>query len=104
VQIVARLYLLRTDEGGRKTPFGGPRASFDFGGRDNDGTHMFNICSIDYGTHSEINLGEEITITLEPISPDLVRPFIEVGNTFSMWEAKITGQGTVLDIIEEDSE
>ena len=91
--ISARLYLLRTEEGGRKTPiFTGYRPAVYFGDRQTDGLIIFN--------HEETPaLGGEYTVTIALAHPEYLGDALKKEATFDCREgAKVVGYGKVLGI------
>lgn len=92
-QISAKIYLLRAEEGGRKTPiFTGYRPAIYFGDRQTDGLIIFN--------HEEKpTLGGEYIVTIALAHPEYLGDALKKEATFDCREGtKVVVHGKVLDI------
>ena len=92
-KISAKIYLLRTEEGGRKTPlFTGYRPAVYFGNRQADGLIVFNC-------KDTPALGGEYTVTIALAHPEYLGDALRKDATFDCREGpKIIGRGKVLDV------
>jgi elongation factor Tu len=92
-KIAARLYLLRPEEGGRKTPiFTGYRPAVYFGERQTDGLIVFN-------REDKPVLGGEYRVTIALAHPEYLGDALQQDATFDCREGpKIIGRGKVLKI------
>ena len=92
-KISAKIYLLRPEEGGRKTPiFTGYRPTVYFGDRQTDGLIVF---------HGEEKpaLGGEYTVTLSLAHPEYLGDTLQKDATFDCREgARIVIRGKVLEV------
>jgi elongation factor Tu len=97
-KIAAKLYLLRPEEGGRKTPiFTGYRPAVYFGDRQTDGLIVFS------GEEKPI-LGGEYTVTIALAHPEYLGDALQKDATFDCREGpKIIGCGKVLKVEETKS-
>src|SRR5215471_3417184 len=92
-KISAKIYLLRPEEGGRKTPiFTGYRPTVYFGDRQTDGLIIFN--------HAEKpTLGGEYTVTVALAHPEYLGDALKQEATFDCREGtKVVARGKVLGI------
>jgi elongation factor Tu len=97
-KIVAKIYLLRPEEGGRKTPvFTGYRPTVYFGDRQTDGLIVFN-------REEKPVLGGEYTVTIALAHPEYLGDALQKDATFDFREGpKIIGRGRVLTVEETKS-
>lgn len=94
-KISAKIYLLRAEEGGRKTPiFTGYRPTVYFGGRQTHGLIVFN--------HEEKPaLGGEYTVTISLAHPEYLGDALQRDATFDCREgARIVIRGKILEVQE----
>lgn len=94
--IIASLRVLSTGEGGRKSPivasvFG---CIFEHGGEAND-------CRLLLEGKGDVWPGQQISAPIKFLFPDLVRPRLQVGDTFRLIEGKVIAHGTVDEIVFE---
>ena len=93
MKISAKIYLLRAEEGGRKTPiFTGYRPAVYFGDRQTDGLIIFN--------HEEKpTLGREYTVTVALAHPEYLGDALKKEATFDCREGtQVVVRGKVLGI------
>jgi elongation factor Tu len=92
-KISAKVYLLSTDEGGRKLPIGtGYRPAIYFGKKQTDGILSFH-------RDEKPTLGSEYTVTIGLIHPEYLGKALKKGAVFDLKEgSKIIARGTVLDV------
>ena len=92
-RIAAKLYLLRPEEGGRKTPvFTGYRPAVYFGDRQTDGLIVFD-------PEEKPVLGGEYTVTIALAHPEYLGDVLQKDATFDCREGpKIIGRGKVLKV------
>ena len=97
-KISAKIYLLRAEEGGRKTPiFTGYRPAMYFGDRQTDGLIVF-----DRG--AKPTLGGEYTVTISLAHPEYLGDALQKDAIFDFREGpKIVGRGKVVRIEETKS-
>ena len=97
-KIAAKLYLLRPEEGGRKTPiFTGYRPTVYFGDRQTDGLIVFNNAE-------NPALGGEYTVTIALAHPEYLGDALQQDAIFDCREGpKIIGRGKVLKVEETKS-
>lgn len=94
-KISAKIYLLRPEEGGRKTPiFTGYRPAVYFGDRQTDGLIIFN--------HEEKPaLGGEYTVTISLAHPEYLGDALQKDAAFDCREGtRIVVRGKVLEVQE----
>jgi elongation factor Tu len=98
-KISAKIYLLRTEEGGRKTPlFTGYRPAVYFGDRQTDGLIVFDC-------KDKPALGGEYTVMIALTHPEDLGDALRKDATFDFREGlKIIGRGKVLAVEETKSE
>jgi elongation factor Tu len=92
-EMSAKIYLLHTDEGGRKTPiFTGYKPAIYFGKKQTDGIISFH--------HGDIPmLGGEYTVTIVLAHPEYVGDALKKDAVFDVREgSKVVARGTVLDV------
>jgi translation elongation factor EF-Tu-like GTPase len=96
-KFVAKIRLLSTSEGGRK---GGiisgyrPNASF--------AESVNTDVQFELLYNSQLNPGEEGTVSLKPLNFSSIEPFLHFGSQFIIREgSKIIGQGIVLEIVKD---
>jgi elongation factor Tu len=94
-KISAKIYLLCTEEGGRKTPlFTGYRSAVYFGDRQTDGRIVF------HGQDTPA-LGGEYTVMIALAHPEYLGDALKKDATFDFREGpKIVGRGKVLEVEE----
>src|SRR4029453_17196035 len=92
-KIAAKLYLLRPEEGGRKTPiFTGYRPAVYFGDRQTDGLIVFDPAE-------KPVLGGEYTVTIALAHPEYLGDALRKDATFDCREGpQIIGHGKVLTV------
>jgi len=92
-KIAAKLYLLRPEEGGRKTPIcTGYRPAVYFGDRQTDGLIVFD-------PEEKPVLGGEYTVTITLAHPEYLGDALQKDATFDCQEgSKIIGRGKVLNV------
>jgi elongation factor Tu len=92
-KIAAKLYLLRPEEGGRKTPMvTGYRPTVYFGDRQTDGLIVFS-------REEKPVLGGEYTVTIALAHPEYLGDALRKDATFDCREGpKIIGHGKVLTV------
>jgi translation elongation factor EF-Tu-like GTPase len=92
-KIAANLYLLRPEEGGRKTPiFTGYRPAVYFGDRQTDGLIVFD-------REEKPVLGGEYTVTIALAHPEYLGDALQKDAIFDCREGpKIIGRGKVLTV------
>lgn len=92
-EISAKIYILRSEEGGRKTPiFTGYRPAVYFGDRQTDGIIRFN-------DQEKPTLGSEYIVTIALIHPEHVGDALKKGAAFSFKEgSKVVVRGNVLEV------
>jgi translation elongation factor EF-Tu-like GTPase len=92
-KIAAKLYLLRPEEGGRKTPiFTGYRPAVHFGNRQTDALIVFD-------PEEKPVLGGEYTVTIALAHPEYLGDTLQKDATFDCREGpKIIGRGKVLNV------
>lgn len=94
--IIASIHLLSADEGGRKSPlmasmFG---CIFEHAGEAND-------CRLLLEGKGDVWPGQQISVPIKFLSPELVRPRLRVGDPFRLFEGKVIAHGTVEEIVFE---
>ena len=94
-KISAKIYLLRAEEGGRKTPiFTGYRPAMYFGDRQTDGLIVFD-------REEKPTLGGEYTVTIALAHPEYLGDALQKEAIFDFREGpKIIGHGKVVRIEE----
>jgi hypothetical protein len=98
-EVIARIRLRRTEDGGRSTPI--PPTTFGcplfFEGIPELSHHGYD-CRMFIGEHGRPILPGTTAdgIALVFLSPDEVLPHMKPGVTFSIWESKIIGRGEVV--------
>ncbi len=95
----AKLYLLRTEEGGRRSGVStGYRPGVFFGPTEDGGYDGHLVIE----GHETINPGEEYSVRIEFLRPDLIPSFVRPNTPFRVQEGGwVVGRGTVLEVIEE---
>jgi translation elongation factor EF-Tu-like GTPase len=91
--IIASLYVLSTSEGGRKSPivasmFG---CTFEHGSEKND-------CRLLLEGKGDVWPGQQISVPIKFLFPELVRPRLQVGDSFRLLEGRVIAHGTVEEI------
>jgi translation elongation factor EF-Tu-like GTPase len=97
-KISTKIYLLRAEEGGRKTPiFTGYRPTMYFGDRQTDGLIVFD-------REEKPTLGGEYTVTISLAHPEYLGDVLQADAIFDFREgSKIIGYGKILSIEETKS-
>lgn len=97
-KFIAKIRLLSTSEGGRKTGImSGYRPNVSFADSINTDVKFELI------NHTSLEPGEKDTVTLTPLNFDAISDFLTFGSQFIIREgAKIIGQGMVLEILKFD--
>jgi len=97
-KISAKIYLLRAEEGGRRTPiFTGYRPAMYFGDRQTDGLIVFD-------REEKPTLGGEYIVTIALAHPEYLGDALQKDATFDGREGpKIIGRGKVLKLEETKS-
>jgi hypothetical protein len=86
--IVARVRFFGTREGGRKgaTPPDIYRCPLEFDGEKFDcGLHLNN----------PVAPGEAVTVSITFLFPELIKPRLQVGSRFTLWEMRTIAEGVV---------
>jgi elongation factor Tu len=98
-KISAKIYVLRAEEGGRKTPlFTGYRPAVYFGDRQTDGLIIFNC-------QEKPALGGEYTVTISLAHPEYLGDTLKKDATFDFREGPhIIGRGKVLSLDDTNGE
>jgi hypothetical protein len=91
--IIASVRLLSTDEGGRKSPivasaFG---CIFEHEGEAND-------CRLLLDGKGDVWPGQQLSVPIKFLCPELVRPRIRIGDSFLLREGKVIGRGTIEEV------
>lgn len=91
--IFASLRVLSTNEGGRRTPivasvFG---CIFEHQGEAND-------CRLLLEGKGDVWPGQQISVPIKFLFPELARPRLKVGDTFRLIEGKVIAHGTIDEI------
>lgn len=88
--IVASLRFISTDEGGRKSPIVAPQfaCTFKHDGEAND-------CRLLLEEKGDVWPGQQLSVAIKFLYPDLVRPRLRVGDHFQLLEGKVIAQGTI---------
>lgn len=99
VKVKADIELFKTSEGGRKTPFiNGYRPLFDF-----SGARTLTSGKIDVIERDGLSPGETGKVIITFIKGIIDDSHFKVGERFSFGEGvNLTGQGTIIEIIEND--
>src|SRR5215212_4481936 len=97
--IIAEVHFLPTESGGRKQPtpsdrFGCP---FLFEGEYFD-------CVMFLDDVGSIAPDSTFTLPIWFLSPNMIKPRLNVGNTFDLWELHVIANGTVIEILGDSSE
>jgi elongation factor Tu len=97
-KISAKIYLLRAEEGGRKTPiFTGYRPAMYFGDRQTDGLIVFD-------REEKPTLGGEYAVTISLAHPEYLGDALRKDAIFDFREGpKIIGRGKIISIEETKS-
>jgi len=86
----ARVYFLRTDEGGRKSDLPSElRVPMQIGGE-------FLDCIVIFDRAPLVPLGREYEVDVQFLSPDLAREAVSRDPSFVLWEGKPIGRGQIL--------
>ncbi|MEU7579786.1 hypothetical protein AB0B50_19530 [Streptomyces sp. NPDC041068] len=97
----ARLSLLGTEEGGRRTAFAGDgrlRPLWDIGNRTAQGEPALNVAVLWVEYADELGPGETADVRLAPLSPEQWR-HLKAGDTITMHEARpVVGTATVIEV------
>lgn len=93
----ARVYFLKTEDGGRSSPVSsGYRPMFDFGLQKN-GQTMYNDCVLFFDGADPIQPGETREARVVPIHPELLRGLVRPNVSFEIAEgSRVVGRGEVL--------
>jgi hypothetical protein len=103
-RVIATIRLARTQEGGRRTPIGGPTYACPvfFEGVPQLAANGYACRILLPEGVTTIAPGDTIAeIPLLFLSPDEVIPHIRPGVSFTLWEGKTIGRGVVVRIEEE---
>ena len=98
----ADLYLLTTDDGGRRGCIrSGYRPPIDFGVKTENGERMYNDCEIILEDRERMYPGETARVTIRPYHPALLWGVLRVGLPFEIadgpnWRA---GRGTSVELV-----
>ncbi len=106
-EVRARVYFLTPEEGGRKGPiFSGYRPPFDFGLRSQSGEKIYNDCIVTLEDRDQVFPGEESTIRIRPLHPELLQGVLRVGLHFSVTEGprRVVGRGIITELIRTEGE
>lgn len=92
-EISVKVYLLRSEEGGRKTPIStGYRPAVYFGNRQTDGM-------IQFSDQEKPVLGGEYTATIVLTHPEYLEDMLKKGAVFTFKEgSEIVAQGSVIEV------
>jgi translation elongation factor EF-Tu-like GTPase len=93
----AKLYLLRTEEGGRRSGVStGYRPGVFFGPTEDEGYDGHLVIE----GHDTMGPGEEYAVRIEFLRPDLIPSFVGPNTPFRVQEGGwVVGRGTVLEVI-----
>jgi hypothetical protein len=98
-RVIAKIILAPTEEGGRRTPISAATygCAVFFEGVPALSTHGYD-CRMSVGELGRaISPGDTVDeIAMVFLSPDEVLPHMKPGVTFTLWEGKTIGRGTVL--------
>ncbi len=97
--IIAEIHFLPTESGGRKqpTPSGRFGCPFLFEGEYFD-------CVMFLDDIGSIAPGSTVTLPIWFLSPSLIKPRLNLGSAFDLWELRVIANGTVLEILDNISE
>jgi translation elongation factor EF-Tu-like GTPase len=101
--IVAQVHWLPPEEGGRRSDiYSGYRPTCWFGLRTESGEKHYNDVHVYFYDRDSIPPGEDHTVRLEPLAPELVAEAAKVGLEFDVTEGRrVVGRGTIREIVEE---
>lgn len=97
--IIAKVHFLPTELGGRKGPTPSDRFScpFVFEGEYFD-------CVTFLGDIGSIAPGSTVTLPIWFLSPTMIKPRLNVGSVFDLWELGVIANGTVTERLNDISE
>jgi len=92
--IIATVRLLSTEQGGRKSPIVATEFSciFEHEGEKND-------CRLVLEGKGDVWPGQQITVPIKFLHPELVRPQLRVGDAFDLLEGRLIARGTIDHIV-----
>jgi hypothetical protein len=104
MKLTARVRFVKTEDGGRNTPLRtGARVPVLFGKRVSGRLPPeLNDCRVTIVGRDWAPPGEECTVRLTPLSPDLVRPRVSNGVEIELWEGRPIALGRLIEIDYED--
>jgi hypothetical protein len=91
--IIARIRLLRTEEGGWRHPKTGPmlKCPLEFQGK------MFD-CAVFLDDVGPLAPGDEAKVPIDFLWPELIVPRLKVGDHFTLWDLGTKAEGVVEEI------
>lgn len=93
--IFAEIRLLLTNQGGRKQP----TPADEFGCPVRVAGELFDT-RMDLRDTGSLSPGATARVPIRFLRPDFVRPLIQIGSEFTLWEMRMIGHGRVLQIYE----
>jgi hypothetical protein len=96
--IVATIGFHPTDQGGRKEPTSSDRfrCPFEYQGE-------FFDCILDLNETGPVRPGEQVTVPVVFLFPDLIKPRLNKGHRFTLWDMRTIADGIVVEIVERES-
>jgi hypothetical protein len=93
--LIADLKLLTTEEGGRRTVLSADQYGCPFGF---EGEYF--ECRLDLSNVGPIAPGGHAQVPVRFFHPELVVPRLAPGTSFTLWEGKTIGLGTVVEVVD----
>jgi hypothetical protein len=96
--IVATIVFHPIDQGGRKEPTSPDRfrCPFEYQGE-------FFDCVLDLSETRSVHPGEEVTVPVVFLFSDLIKPRLNKGDRFTLWDMRTIADGIVVEIVERES-
>jgi len=93
--VVARIHLYRTEDGGRGNTIIGARFGCPF--VYDDEAFDCRILLDQFGT--SLAPGQTAQVAIKFLNPEFVKPRLQIGSRFKLWEGKAFADGEVLEIV-----
>lgn len=104
-ELRAKVYLLKSEEGGRRSPVAsGYSPGFDFGVVGSDGRKMQNGGVMILEGREQLAPGEESVVRIRPLIPELIHAAVQPTLEFNVMEGgRAVGRGAILEVLIETS-
>jgi hypothetical protein len=97
--IVAAIRFYSSDQGGRKEPTSDKRfrCPFEYKGE------LFD-CILDLSETGPISPGDQVTVPVAFLFPDLVKSRLNKGDSFTLWDMRTIASGVIVEIVQREPE